>query len=111
MAAGACGPSFETPRARGARLLRMRVVCAAGVQMHFITLASETDFEGWRKAARALALNKVAPADVTWTVQGNEPELFQPSELAPLLETPHAAFNVPAKFVELAQTAILHRDP
>jgi DNA polymerase len=76
-----------------------------------ISLASETDFEGWRKAARGLALNNVAPSEVTWTVQGNEPELFQPSEPAPPLETPHGTFNVPAKFVELAQTAILHRDP
>src|SRR3954463_7773357 len=77
--------------------------------MHFITLASETDFEGWRKAARALALNNVAPADVTWTVLGNEPELFEPPATAPL-DTPHGTFNVPAKFVELAQIAILHRD-
>src|SRR3954469_10244166 len=77
--------------------------------MHFITLASETDFEGWRKAARALALNNVAPADVTWTVQGNEPELFEPPVAVPL-ETPHGTFSVPAKFVELAQIAILHRD-
>src|SRR5882672_7836603 len=78
--------------------------------MRFISLNSETDFEGWRKAARALALNNVAPAEVTWTVQGNEPELFQPSGLAPPLETPHGTFNVPAKFIELAQIAILHRD-
>ena len=40
--------------------------------MHFIALDNETDFEGWRKAARALALNDVKPADATWTVQGNE---------------------------------------
>jgi probable DNA metabolism protein len=77
--------------------------------MHLISLNSETDFEGWRKAARALALNNVAPAEVTWTVAGNEPELFEPPIAAPL-ETPHGTFNVPAKFVELAQTAILHRD-
>src|SRR4051812_2679708 len=77
--------------------------------MYFISLNSETDFEGWRNAARALALNNVAPAEVTWTVQGNEPELFEPADPAPL-ETPHGTFNVPAKFVELAQTAILHRD-
>jgi DNA polymerase len=77
--------------------------------MHFVSLNSETDFEGWRKAARALALTNVAPAEVTWTVQGNEPELFEPPVAAPL-ETPHGSFNVPAKFVELAQTAILHRD-
>ncbi|HEV7820372.1 MAG TPA: TIGR03915 family putative DNA repair protein, partial [Burkholderiales bacterium] len=79
--------------------------------MHFITLANETDFEGWRKAARAVALNNAAPAEVTWAVQGNEPELFEPSEPAPPPETPHGTFNVPATFVELAQTAILHRDP
>jgi DNA polymerase len=76
--------------------------------MHLISLDSETDFEGWRKAARALILNNVTPADVTWTVQGNEPELFEPSVPPP--DTPRGTFNVPAKFVELAQTAILHRD-
>src|SRR6267154_959368 len=79
--------------------------------MHIISLNGETDFEGWRMAARALVLNNVAPSEVTWTVQGNEPELFEQSssELPP--ETAHGTFNVPAKFVELAQTAILHRDP
>jgi probable DNA metabolism protein len=79
--------------------------------MHFISLESETDFEGWRKAARALALNNVMPSDVTWSVQGNEPELFEPSATLPPLETPHGTFNVSAKFIELAQSAILHRNP
>jgi probable DNA metabolism protein len=79
--------------------------------MHFITLDSETDFEGWRKAARALALNDVKPADVTWTVQGIEPELFEPSPETLPLETPAGSFNVSAKFVELAKSAILHRNP
>src|SRR6185295_17829651 len=78
--------------------------------MHFISLANETDFEGWRQAARALALNNVAPAEVTWSVQGSEPELFEPAEPALPPESPHGTFNVPAKFVELAQTAILHHD-
>jgi DNA polymerase len=81
--------------------------------MHFITLDSETDFDGWRKAARALVLHEVKPADVMWTVQGNMPELFAPeSEAGPPEPAPAAAsFNVPAKFVELAQSAMLHRDP
>src|SRR6185295_16137727 len=78
--------------------------------MHFISLTSETDFDGWRRAARALALNDVAPAEMTWSVQGNEPELFEPAEPGLPAESPHGSFNVPAKFVELAQTAILHRD-
>lgn len=77
--------------------------------MHFITLDGETDFPGWRNAARALALNDVKPADVTWRVRGNAPELFEPT--APP-EPPHGAtFNVSGKFVELAQIAILHRNP
>jgi probable DNA metabolism protein len=79
--------------------------------MHFIKLDSETDFEDWRNAARALAFNNVPPADVTWTVQGNEPELFAPPAAALPLEAPQGIFNVPAKFIELAHAAILHRAP
>jgi DNA polymerase len=79
--------------------------------MHFITLDSETDFDGWRKAARALAVNNVPPSGVTWMVQGSEPELFEPPAATPPLEAPQGTFNVSAKFVELAQSAILHRDP
>ena len=75
---------------------------------HSITLDGETDFDGWRKAARALALNEVQPPDVTWRVRGTTPEPFEPS--ASPLEPPHGAFSVSAKFVELAQAAILHRD-
>ena len=56
--------------------------------MHHITLDSETDFDGWRKAARALALNDVKPSDVTWRVAGDAPELFAPT--APPLEPPPA---------------------
>ena len=74
--------------------------------MHSITLSSETDFAGWRKAARALVLNDVRPWDVKWKVQ---PEPFEP--LAPPLDAPEGTFNVPAKFVELARSAILNRDP
>src|SRR6201996_2859344 len=81
--------------------------------MQFITLDNETDFKGWRTAARTLVLNDVKPSDVTWTVRGNEPELFAPiADAAPPgpVQTT-ATFNVPAKFVDLAKSAILHRDP
>src|ERR1700760_3806171 len=81
--------------------------------MHFITLDTENDFRGWRTAARALILNDVRPSDVTWTVRGNEPELFAAvAETSPPQPAqPTATFNVPAKFVDLAKSAILHRDP
>jgi probable DNA metabolism protein len=78
--------------------------------MH-ITLDSETDFDGWRKAARMLVLNDVKPDDVTWSVRGNDPGLFEPPDDAPPLQTPFGTFNVPGKFVDLAKSAILHRDP
>jgi DNA polymerase len=77
--------------------------------MHHITLDSETDFDGWRKAARALALNDVKPSDVTWRVANDAPELFEPTDQP--LEPPQGTFNVPARFVELAEIAILHRHP
>lgn len=77
--------------------------------MHIVTLDGETDFGGWRRAARALALNDVKPSDVTWNVAGDAPGLFAPT--APPSAPPEATFNVSAKFVELAQTASLHRNP
>src|SRR6201996_4481431 len=81
--------------------------------MHFITLDTENDFRGWRTAARALILNDVRPSDVTWTVRGNEPELFAAVAETPPPEPvrPPAPFNAPAKFGDRAKPAILHRAP
>jgi DNA polymerase len=78
--------------------------------MHHVTLDSETDFDGWRKAARELALNRVTPAEVSFGVVGREPELFDQPRTPSASPSP-GSFNVPAAFVELAQSAILHRDP
>ena len=77
--------------------------------MHHITLDSETDFDGWRKAARALALNDAKPSDVTWRVANDAPELFEPT--AAPLEPQSGTFSVSARFVELAQIAFLNRNP
>jgi DNA polymerase len=78
--------------------------------MHLVTLDNKIDFDGWRKAARSLVLNDVCPADVTWKVRDAETDLFA-AETSPLPDTPAGTFNVPAKFVELSRSAILHRDP
>lgn len=72
-------------------------------------LDSETDFDGWRDAARAFASNNIAPEDVTWTVTGRDAGLFTPSE-RPAID-PMQTFNVPASFVHQAKMAILNRDP
>jgi uracil-DNA glycosylase len=78
--------------------------------MYLITLDSETDFDGWRKAARALALQHVAPADVTWSLQGHLPPGLSEPSVPPPPETSESTFNVPANFIDLARVAILHRD-
>ena len=77
--------------------------------MHVIALATETDFEGWRDVARALALNDISPNDVTWTVTGRDSGLFAASALPEF--DPRDTFSVPAAFIELAHVAILNRDP
>jgi len=77
--------------------------------MHTIVLDSETNFNGWRAAARTLARAGVPPEDIVWTVAGRAAELFAPNALPSCENAP--AFTVPAAFIETARIAILHRDP
>jgi DNA polymerase len=77
--------------------------------MHLITLDSETDFDGWRMAARALALSGVMPAEVSWTVRNRARDLSSQADL-PLPDAPEGRFSVPAKFIALARSIIRHRD-
>ncbi|MFY9350125.1 MAG: UdgX family uracil-DNA binding protein [Sphingobium sp.] len=77
--------------------------------MHRITLSTPDDFDGWRTAARRLAVAGVDPADVTWQVGDTPADLFAPDPLPP--EPLRAAFSVPRAFIDLAEKAILHSDP
>jgi DNA polymerase len=77
--------------------------------MHTIILEHETDFDGWRQAARALVLDGIKPEDVMWSVKGDE-ELFGSGERPPRSASSTETFSVSARFVELAKIAILHRD-
>ena len=76
--------------------------------MAVATLAGETDFEGWRKAARAFREAGVSPAEARFVVDGagqgglfDEPVAAAAGEARP--------FAVPRAFVETAQAVILHR--
>lgn len=70
-----------------------------------VRLDSETDFAGWRDAARRLALNEVRPEDVDWHVAPG-------SEQAQLPEVPAGAqLVVPRDFLGHAETAFCHSDP
>jgi len=82
---------------------------------HIVRLAGETDFDGWRDAARRLALEGVPPEEVAWEVGperegGNNParrgdtDAHDRSGKAPQL-------TVPRDFVERAQTVLCHSDP
>ncbi|GAW40806.1 Uracil DNA glycosylase superfamily protein [Brevundimonas sp. SH203] len=81
------------------------------------TLEGETDFDGWRRAARAFRLAGVEPAAARFVVQGGASSvqggLFDIASSAPPRESPgerrEEEFTVPAAFVELAQNVILHR--
>jgi uracil-DNA glycosylase family protein len=75
-----------------------------------ITLASESDFDGWRNAARALALAGVEPRSVEWQVCAGE-DLFgaTEAELPPAL--PQATLTVPRDFVERTRTVFRSGDP
>src|SRR5262249_13983138 len=72
--------------------------------MRRVVLANETDWEGWRKAARSLALAGVAPEDVRWAVRSHD------EEGDPLPEG-QGSFSVARALVSLAALAIQARDP
>ena len=76
--------------------------------MHAVTLAHPTDFDGWRRAARALRLAETPPSDVRWRVGEAEAALFDGAP--PPDAAPNAAFTVPRDFVQLAKVVICHRE-
>lgn len=75
--------------------------------MQVVRLASETDFDGWRAAARRLRTAGTPPEAVLWTVDG-EAGLFPASEPAPA-GTVSPPFTVPRDFFDLAGQVALHR--
>ena len=75
--------------------------------MHVAVLSGETDFDGWRRAARAFRLAGVAPARAAFRVGAGPDGLLDENLLSPAPEA--KSFSVPKAFVDLAQEVILHR--
>jgi DNA polymerase len=73
-----------------------------------VRLAAPDDFEGWREAARALALVGAAPEEVVWQIVGAEEDLF--GAPAPAPPAPAGLFSVSRAFVALARQVVCHRD-
>jgi DNA polymerase len=76
--------------------------------MRRVVLANETDWEGWRKAARSLVIAGVSPDDVRWAVDLNTHSNDEPTALP---EQTEGTFVVPRSLVSLASLAIQARDP
>jgi probable DNA metabolism protein len=79
--------------------------------MRRVRLGGETDFEGWRAAARALRLEGVGPEAVVWTVEGQGDGLFGEGGAPPAQGAPPGVVTAPRDFPELARAVILHRAP
>ena len=80
--------------------------------MHRILLSRPDDYEGWRDAARAASLADIAPESVSWQVAGETGDLFGDGAAADASPAPCLPrFSVPKRFLDLAQSVALHRDP
>jgi probable DNA metabolism protein len=69
--------------------------------MQSVVLQSETDWDGWRQAARALVLAGVEPSALTWSVGGTPQALPEAS----------GTFHLPRALVSMAAVAIQAREP
>lgn len=84
-------------------------------------LADETDFAGWRAKARLLLRNEVPPQQVAWQIAGGSADLLAmagamaaaaaPAPPPSAVEEEADGPPVPRRFVQLAETVILHTDP
>ena len=75
--------------------------------MRIIALDGETDFDGWREAARALRLADIPPDDVAWS--SGSLGLFPAAAVPP--PRPGAVFSAPRVFLDLAREVTLNRAP
>lgn len=69
-------------------------------------IADETDFAGWREAARRLALADIPPGDVAWSIAADGTSVVAPEPLP----AGSAQLTVPREFVQRAESVICHAD-
>lgn len=82
--------------------------------MHTVILAHDTDWPGFRAWARALVAQGVLPTSVHWRVaRPLEPDLFSGNDepVSPPAIDAASVPRVPAQFVSLCETVVLHSDP
>ena len=76
-----------------------------------LELASEIDFDGWRRQARWLAAHAIPARDVHWRINGATSLLDDAVDVAAVSDRSDSKgdIRVPREFVELARKVILHR--
>ena len=75
--------------------------------MHAVVLDHEVDWHGFRRAARLLALRRISPEQVVWSVRELD-DLFGEQVVETSVD---GAFRVPRSLVQLAETVIQAREP
>ena len=80
---------------------------------HTVTLASETDWPGFRSEARALLARQIPPEDIEWHTQSSaEVDLFASLDARrPAIGHGSASAVVPPAFVRLCETVVMHQNP
>ena len=77
-----------------------------------VTLSSETDFDGWRSAARTLASRAIEPGEIEWRTPESSLSLFNHGAMLTDIEalpSKHPAIKVPRDFLLLARRVSHHR--
>lgn len=78
-------------------------------------LSGQIDLAGFRSEARQLLAQQVPPDSVTWTAAPVSADVFQepqpPSASRPRSVARAATAIVPASFLRLCESVVLHRDP
>ena len=75
-----------------------------------LELASEIDFEGWRRQARWVATRSIPPGEVQWRINGAT-SLLDDAPIEVTSSSASSELKVPRVFVDLARKVILHRSP
>lgn len=81
--------------------------------MRTVRLQSQTDFEGWRDAARALLVERTKPEQVSWLAGEGASDLFADTKEdgARMFSLAAATPTVPKSFLQFARKAVLHSEP
>jgi len=78
---------------------------AFSLARYSVALPGPTDFDGWRAAARRLALAGVPASEIDWQIDGEALTKVPPDPPA------GSELRIPRAFIETAKAAILHADP